>query len=127
MAAGAPLLKVSLTRDEATNLQKQLGLDPQQKQIFPDMLRIVLDSEGIHSDVIGLPIQEFRYTVVGDVVTPREQEMIRAQAWQGFQSALNQCGSGKQRTYPQRSAFRSPYPILSRSSNETNCRETYSG
>lgn len=90
-AAGAPVVKSNLSLEEAKRLQSQLGLDPQQKHIFPDMLEIVLDPKGqMHFDRVGLPIEEFRYTVVGDVVTLDEQEQTRARAWQGIENAPNE-------------------------------------
>jgi hypothetical protein len=91
MAAGAPIVKAGLRLDEAMKLQSQLSLDPHQKHIFPDTLTIAVDSKGqMHFDRVGLPIEEFQYTLVGDIVTPDEQEMIRARSWQGFEGAPNE-------------------------------------
>jgi hypothetical protein len=90
-AAGAPIVKEGLSLDEARKLQSQLGLDPHQKHFFPTVLTIAFDSKGeMHFDRVGLPIEEFNYTLVGDIVTPHEQEMIRARAWQDFESAPNE-------------------------------------
>ena len=90
-AAGAPVVKSNLSLEEAKRLQSQLGLDSHQKHIFPDILTIAFDSKGqIHYDRVGLPIEEFRYTVVGDVVTLDEQEETRARAWQGSENAPNE-------------------------------------
>jgi hypothetical protein len=97
MAAGAPIVKDGLTLDEAKNLQRRLNLDPHQKHIFPNMLTIAFDSNGqMHFDVVGLPIDEFRYTLVGDLITPHEQEIIRAKSWEGFESAPNEVGDFSQ-------------------------------
>lgn len=90
-AAGAPVVKSGLMLDEAMKLQSQLGLDPHQKHIFPNILTIAVDSKGqIQYDRVGLPFEEFRYTVVGDVVTLAEQEQTRARAWQGIENAPNE-------------------------------------
>ena len=83
LAAGAPLVKEGLTLEEAKALEKQMHLNASQVHIFPADLE-PFNSKGEILLSHGMPVEYFRYTVVGDVDARAKQDSLKPQGSQAM-------------------------------------------
>lgn len=81
LAAGAPLVKEGLTLAEAKALEKQMHLNPSRVHIFPADLE-PFDSKGEIRMSHGMPVEYFRYTLVGDGDDRAKQDSVKPQGSQ---------------------------------------------
>jgi hypothetical protein len=83
LAAGAPLVKDGLTLAEAKALEKQMHLNASQVHIFPADLE-PFDSKGEMRLSHGMPVEYFRYTLVGNVDARAKQDSVKPQGSQAM-------------------------------------------